>query len=51
MEPAEFDEIAGFEMHSSEGPGTVPLGVSRYTGEMMTGRLEVVGDPANAPAP
>ena len=51
MEPAEFDAVVGFEMHPGDGPGAVPLGVSRYTGEMMTGRLEVVGDPASAPAP
>ena len=51
MTPAEFDAVVGFEMHPESGPGAVPLGVSRYTGEMMTGRLEVVGDPANAPAP
>ena len=51
MERAEFDEITGFEMHPGDGPGAVPLGVSRYTGKMMTGRLDVVGDPASAPAP
>lgn len=51
MEPAAFNEIVGFEMRPEDGPGAVPLGVSRYTGQMMRGRLEVVGDPGNAPSP
>lgn len=46
--PAEFDALEGFELVEADGPGTIPLGVSRYTGEMMRGRLEVVGDPTNA---
>jgi hypothetical protein len=43
-----FDALDGFEMQFEDGPGTIPLGVSRYTGEMMRGRL-VVGDTADTP--
>ena len=43
-----FDALDGFEMQFEDGPGSIPLGVSRYTGEMMYGRL-VGGDVANTP--
>lgn len=42
MTPEAFDALVGLEMIEEDGPGTVPLGVSRYTGEMMRGRLVVV---------
>ncbi|MEM8599997.1 MAG: hypothetical protein AAGF99_08750 [Bacteroidota bacterium] len=45
MESDTFDCIEGFELIKDEGPGTIPLGVSRYTGEMMRGRLVAVGTP------
>jgi hypothetical protein len=48
MAETAFDALEGFEMVEGEGPETIPLGVSRYTGEMMRGRLVVEGDPANA---
>lgn len=41
-----FDELDGFEMRFEDGPGSIPLGVSRYTGEMMRGRL-VASDTTN----
>lgn len=45
MEPSAFDRIEGFELVEEAGPGTVPLGVSRYTGEMMRGRIVTTGAP------
>ena len=50
LAPDAFDRLVGFEMRFGDGLGAVPLGVSRYTGAMMHGRLEVVGDAARTPA-
>lgn len=47
MPREEFDTLVGFEMHEEDSAGSIPLGVSRYTGRMMRGRLEVIGDAAN----
>ncbi len=49
MKAEEFDALDGFEMRFENGPGsgTIALGVSRYTGEMMYGRLDI-GDAADA---
>jgi hypothetical protein len=38
----EFDALPGFETIESDEPGAIPLGVNRYTGEVMRGRLVVV---------
>lgn len=43
-----FDAIAGFEMRENDGPGSIPLGINRYTGQRMRGRLVIAGDAANA---
>ncbi|MEL6705840.1 MAG: hypothetical protein AAFY55_15980 [Bacteroidota bacterium] len=43
MTPEDFERIEGFELIEGKGPGTIPLGISRYTGEMMRGRLVTVG--------
>lgn len=40
-----FDALAGFELIEGDGEGTISLGQSRYTGEVMRGRLVIVGDP------
>lgn len=50
LDSEQFDRLVGFEMRFEDGPGSVPLGVSRYDGEMMRGRLEVIGDAARTPA-
>jgi hypothetical protein len=42
MTSREFDALRGFETIEDDGPGTVPLGTNRYTGEVMRGRLVVV---------
>lgn len=42
MTHGEFDELSGFETIQGDGPDTIPLGVNRYTGEIMRGRLVVV---------
>jgi hypothetical protein len=42
MTPDEFAALSGFETIEDDGPGTIPLGISRYTGEMIRGRLIVV---------
>ena len=47
MTAEEFDAVDGFEMRFEDGPGSIPLGVSRYTEEMMYGRL-TGGHVANA---
>lgn len=39
MTEDEFDAIPGFEVREEAGPGTIPLGINRYTGEVMRGRL------------
>lgn len=43
MTPNEFGVLRGFETIQDEGPGAIPFGVNRYTGETMRGRLIVVG--------
>lgn len=42
MTPEEFGELPGFETIEDDSPGTIPLGVNRYTGDEMRGRLIVV---------
>jgi len=44
MTPEHFDALDGFELIEGDGPETIPLGTSRYTGAMMRGRLLVTGD-------
>ncbi|MEM1127906.1 MAG: hypothetical protein AAGI71_14730 [Bacteroidota bacterium] len=41
MTPAEFDALEGSEMLFEAGPRSIPLGISRYTGQMMRGRLVI----------
>lgn len=48
MTSDEFDALSGFETIEDDGPGTIPLGVNRYTGEVMRGRLVVVDLPDEA---
>lgn len=42
MTSDEFDAFGGFETIEDDGPGGIPLGFNRYTGETMRGRLVVV---------
>ncbi len=46
MDDAEFDAIEGFEMLEHDGAGSLPLGINRYSGRPMRGRLLIVGDSA-----
>lgn len=37
----EFDALPGFEIRQGDGPDAIPLGVNRFTGEVMRGRVVV----------
>jgi hypothetical protein len=42
MTERDFDALPGFEVKEDEGSGTIPLGVNRFTGDSMRGRLIAV---------